>query len=91
MRRVRWSERGRRQAAEGSGCDVTAQQRPRLPQKGQRRQRGAVFFAETERPAETEGSVQKLDFGPLNQHFRHLKTVSGVNTSKDCCLVFWSR
>lgn len=37
------------QEAEGSGCDVTAQQCQRLPQKGQRQQRGAVEWRETER------------------------------------------
>lgn len=38
--------KGERQAAEGRGCDVTAQQCQRLPQKGQRRQRGAVSHGE---------------------------------------------
>lgn len=37
---------GRRQAAEGRGCDVTAQRCQRLPQKGQRRHRGAVSHGE---------------------------------------------
>lgn len=41
-------EREKRQAAEGRGCDVTALQRQRLPQKGQRQHRGAVSCEETQ-------------------------------------------
>lgn len=39
-------ERGKRQAAEGRGCDVTGLQRQRLLQKGQRQRRGAVSYEE---------------------------------------------
>lgn len=62
-------ERGKRQAAEGRGCDVTALQRQRLPQKGQRQRRGAVSSEETQQgghvhskplPLEKEISILKM-------------------------------
>lgn len=52
---------GGRHAAEGRGCDVTAQQCQRLPQKGQRRQKGAVSHGEG------QGGMQKQRQGNSGQ------------------------
>lgn len=79
---------GGRQAAEGKGCDVTAQYCHWLPQKGQRQQRGAVSHGETERDAGTErernsghlhtklakSENASLHFGTLSTLNSHLKT-----------------
>lgn len=49
QREVERVREGRRQAAERRGCDVTAQQCQRLPQKGQQQRRGAVAHGERQR------------------------------------------